>query len=56
MRFSIRDEVKFDSDGITETLNRWGLEGWEVVSTETIARQPYGTLYFVVTLKRELLA
>lgn len=54
LRFPVENEVKFDHVGIAEDLNRWGEHGWELVSTETIAKRPCGTLYFVATLKRPL--
>lgn len=55
LRYGIKDDVKFDTEEITNSLNLWGAEGWELVSTETIARRPNGgSLYFVATLKRKI--
>lgn len=57
LRFGVRDQVKFEHEEIASNLNKWGAQGWEVVSTETIESTTAGhggTLYFVVTLKREI--
>ena len=56
LRFPVENEVKFDHIGITKTLNEWGQHGWELVSTETIAKMPSGNLYFIATLKRPLIS